>query len=258
MARRLSQRTLKLVLVQLLLYHCTCSAEVNGILTLADAVKRGLAQDSAVTRSVLAELISQKDVEISRAAFSPRLEGQLGSLFTSSSLSPSSPHEPSFLGANAIWEHKALLVLTGQLDTSGSLRAGVHKSKAQKEVASADTMIAKLDLGLLLSQTYLEASFAKQKRELSEQLLETAVQLRMNTQMRLSAGEVARVDLVKAELQESLAQDQLSQALTTEETTRHTLLSLLCMEPGSEPNLLALGSLLQEADKSTPVAALCW
>ena len=232
------------ILVLLIGCWSVCSGQINEQLTLSKAVQQGLAQDSAVTRAALAEIISTKGVGLAQAAYKPRLEAQLGTLYPSSSLSPTADQQPSFLGANAIWEHKALLVLTGEIDTSGRLGASLAKSEAQLNEASADTRIARLDLGLLLAQAYLDACFASEKRLLDERLLKTTQDLRTNTELRLEAGEIAAVDLTKARLQESLASDQLSQSKTLEETTRQSLFTLLTLAPDCPIALQKLASLI--------------
>lgn len=231
-------------------------AQEPTLLTLDEALRLADQSDSTYSKQLLSQQIAGRDVALAKAALKPNIEGQVGTLYTTPSLAPTSPKQPSFLGANAIWEHKALLVLQGQIDISGLAHANIQKAREMLKAGAADSRVAKLDLVKIVSQAYLDATFATAKRETSAELLATAQRFRATTKDRFLAGEVARVDLLKADLQITLADDQYRQATAAEAVARQTLFGLLYLDPESQVQLTALSEMQAQSSPTEEVPSV--
>jgi outer membrane protein len=212
---------------------CLSIAQEVSHLTLEDAIEQALLTPSAYSSSYFTEDIAKEGVNQAQNALRPTLEAQVGTIYTSPSLGVTpagSATLPSFLGANAIAESQALLVLSGQFDTSGLLHATIDRNRALVESSGASREVARLDLVRTVSLAYYTASFTTSRRKSLESLLRITQAFRDNTKDRLVAGEVAKVDLIRSDLQVSTLLDQLEQAKATEATSYQQLCTLIGFE----------------------------
>jgi outer membrane protein TolC len=126
------------------------------------------------------------------------------------------PREPSFLGADAVAVYQALLNASGEIDTSGKLRASLARNIALVDAARAGSEVARRDLMQSVVDAYYALALATVKRRGAESNLQSALQFEENQRLQLEAGEVAPVDLVRARLQTQARRDELLQARTDE------------------------------------------
>jgi len=99
---------------------------------LADAIELALKQASSFKSAEFTERIAAEDVRQAKAAFYPKVAAVPTLIYTTPSLVRPSfglPRPPSFLGANAISEYQALANTSGELDTSGKLRATLRRNE---------------------------------------------------------------------------------------------------------------------------------
>lgn len=186
-------------------------------LTLAEAIDLALRQASDYRKAQLNELITAEDVNQAKAAFYPKIAAQPNFIYTSPSLNNSvNPRPPSFLGANAINEYQGLINASGEIDTSGKLRATLRRNQALLESARLGKEIAKRDLIQAVTESYFNLALSTTRRRGAEMNLQSAIEFENNTKLQLEAGEVAPVDLVRARLQTSQRRDELEQAKTEE------------------------------------------
>ena len=185
-------------------------------LLLSEAVDLALNQASAFRNSQLAEQIAAEDIKQSKTAFLPRLDAKPNYIFTSPSFGSTRPRPPSFLGANAINEIQGLVVASGELDTSGRLKATLERSRALLASAHAGTEVARRDLVQGVNDAYFALALSTAKRRGAESNLMSADEFEAATKLLLDAGEVAPVDLVRARLQTAARRDELEQAKTDE------------------------------------------
>ena len=189
-------------------------------LTRDEAVRLALGQASAFQQAGLNERIAAEDVRQARAAFLQRVVAAPSVIYTTPSIgggnAPGVPRPPSFIAANAVSEFQALANVTGELDVSGRLRATLKRNVALLEAARAGSTVARRNLVGAIDDVYFSLALASARRGAAEQNLAAAEEFERTTQLLLSAGEVAPVDLTRARLQTNNRRDELEQARTNE------------------------------------------
>ncbi len=201
--------------------------DAGPILTLQDAINLALKQASAFRGSQIGERIAAEDVTQAKAAFYPKFEAKPNYIFTSPSLGSVRPRLPSYLGANAINEIQGLVVASGEIDTSGRLKATLRHNQALLASARAGTEVAKRELAQGVGDAYFGLALATVKRGGAEKNLASAEEFENNTKLQLDAGEVAPVDLVRARLQTAARRDELEQAHSDESVNASGLRELI-------------------------------
>lgn len=214
------------------------SAQVDAAkpLTLAEAIDLSLKQASQYKSAQIGEQIAAEDVKQAKAAFYPKVVAAPAVIYTTPSLgtvtmpgsttvpaTTTTTRPPSFIGANAISEFQALIITSGEIDTSGRLKATLKKNKALLESAQLGSEIARRDLVNAVQSAYLNLALATLKRRGAEMSLKSAQEFENYTKLQLEAGEVAPVDLVRARLQSSTRIDELEQAKSIEAVSADSL-----------------------------------
>ncbi|HEX8185508.1 MAG TPA: TolC family protein [Blastocatellia bacterium] len=195
-------------------------------LALDEAVRLAGAQASSFQQARLNELIAAEDARQARLAFLPRVVSTFSHVYNSPALGAhpaGTPREMSFINANAITEYEALLGLTGDIDTSGRLRATLRRSGALLEAARAGTEVARRALAQAVNEAYFGLALAAARRRSAEQSLTAASEFEQITQLLLDAGEVAEVDLTRARLQTATRRDEAEQARAAESVAADSL-----------------------------------
>jgi len=212
------------------------------ILTLNEAIDLALNQASNYKTAQINEQIAQEDINQARAAFYPRVTAQPNFIYTSPSLTKTNGvREPSFLGADAITVYQGLINASGEIDTSGRLKATLLRNRALLDAARAGSEIAKRELVQSVVDAYFNLALSEIKRSGAEMNLEAAQEFEKNTKLNLEAGEVAPVDLIRARLQTATRRDELEQAKTEEIVNADALKFLIGYDftvPVSTENLL--------------------
>lgn len=190
-------------------------------LTRDEAVGLTLAQISTYNQAQINERLAAEDIRQARAALRPRLTLNPSYIFTSPSFSSNSPNagtpgNPSFLGANAVNEIQGLVTLSGELDTSGRLRATVRRNQSLLEAARSGTETARRALVEQADEAYLNLALATARRRAADENLRIAGEFENLTRILVAGGEVAPVDSIRAEIQTGARRDELSQAQLTE------------------------------------------
>ncbi|HEY8227917.1 MAG TPA: TolC family protein [Pyrinomonadaceae bacterium] len=191
---------------------------LSGPLTLDDALKLATMQASAFKQAALNERSAAEDVRQAETAFLPHVSAPLSYLYTSPALgaTPGTPRAPSFIANNAISEYQAYLNLAGDVDVSGRLRATLERNRALLEAAHAGTEIARRALAQAVIEAYYGLALATAQLRAAEQNLAAAEEFERVTSLLLSGGEVAAVDLTRAQLQTITRRDELERARTEE------------------------------------------
>jgi outer membrane protein TolC len=189
-----------------------------GLLTLAEALRLANASASSFQQAGLNEKIAAEDVRQAQAAFLPQVTAPLSYLYTSPALGlpPGTPRAPSFLANNAIGESQAYMNLSGELDLTGRLRATLAKNRALLAAAHAGTEVARRALAQAVIETYYGLALATAQRVAAEENLAAAQEFERITSLLLSGGEVASVDLTRAQLQTNARLDELERARANE------------------------------------------
>ena len=188
------------------------------LLTLDDALRLSSGLASGLQQAGLNEQIAAEDVRQAQVAFLPRVNAPLSYLYTSPALGlpPGTPRTPSFLANNAIGEYQAYVNIAGDLDLAGRLRATLAKNRALLEAAHAGTEVARRALAQAVIEAYYGLALAAAQRGAAEQNLLAAEEFERITSLLLSGGEVASVDLTRAQLQTIGRRDELERAKANE------------------------------------------
>jgi outer membrane protein len=187
-------------------------------LSLDDALRLANAQASGFQQATLQERLAQEDVRQAKAAFLPSVSAPLGYIYTSPAhgLQPGEPRVPSFIAADAINQYQAYLQVSGDFDLSGKLHATVARNRELLAAAHAGTEVARRVLAQAVVEAYYGLSLAFAQRQAAEGNLTAAEEFEKITSLLFSGGEVASVDLTRAELQTIARRDELEKARTSE------------------------------------------
>jgi outer membrane protein len=191
------------------------SSTPGVILSLDEALRLANTQASTFQQAQLNERIAAEDVRQARAAFLPRVSGPLSYLYTSPAMGIR-PLTQSFLANNAIGEYQAYLSVSGDIDIAGRLRATLAKNRALLAAAHAGTEVARRALAIAVVEAYYGLALATAQRQAAELNLAAAEEFEHITSLLLSGGEVAPVDLTRAQLQTAARRDELERARANE------------------------------------------
>jgi outer membrane protein TolC len=198
----------------------------TNALALNEAVRLAIAQASSFQQAQLAELIAAEDVRQARLAFLPRAAGSLSPIYNSPARGPhpaGTPHEMSFISADAITRYEALAGVTGELDIGGRLRATLRRNVALLEAARAGTEVARRALVQAVNESYYGLALASARRSSAALSLRAAEEFEQITKLLLEGGEVAEVDLRRARLQTATRRDESEQAIAAESAAADSL-----------------------------------
>jgi outer membrane protein TolC len=164
-------------------------------------------------------------VKQAQAAFLPRITAPLNYIYTSPALGlpPGTPRAPSFIANNAISEYEALVNVAGDIDIAGRLRATLARNRALLAAAHAGTEVARRALAQAVIEAYYGLALATAQLRAAELNLVAAEEFERITSLLLSGGEVASVDLTRAQLQTIARRDELERARANEEVAAGSL-----------------------------------
>ncbi len=201
------------------------ASQASGQLGLDEVLRLANAQVSGLRQAQLNERFAEEDVRQARAAFLPKVTAPFDYIYTSPSLGlpRGEPRAPSYIANNAIDEYQALVNVSGDIDLSGRLRATLARNRALLGAARAGTEVARRTLRQATTEAYYGLALAAAQRRAAEQNLAAAREFERITSLLLSGGEVASVDLTRAQLQTNEREGELEQARAAEEVAAAAL-----------------------------------
>lgn len=207
--------------------------QTTGPLSLDQALNLATTQISGLQQAQFNERLAAEDVRQARAAFLPKITIPLDYIYTSPAvgLRPSEPRVQSFIANNAINEYQALVSIAGDIDISGRLRATLARARALLDAARAGTRVARRTLEQTTVEAYYGLALAAAQRRSAELNLAAAEEFERVTSLLLSGGEVAPVDLTRAELQTLQRRDELEGARANESVAADALRVLIGYDP---------------------------
>jgi len=182
-------------------------------------------QASTFQTAVINERIAAEDVRQAQAAFLPKVSTPLSYIYTSPALGlpPGEPRAPSFVSADGIGVADALVNVAGDFDIAGRLRATLARNRALLSAAHAGTEAARRALAQAVVEAYYGLALANAQRRAAEGNLAAAEEFEHITSLLLSGGEVASVDLTRAQLQTLARRDDLQKAQANEKVAAGAL-----------------------------------
>jgi outer membrane protein TolC len=162
----------------------------------------------------LNEQIAAEDLRQARAAFLPKVSAPLSYIYTSPALGlpPGEPRGPSFVTSDGIGVYEGLVNVSGDFDIAGRLRATLAKNRALLAAAHAGAEVARRELAQAVVEAYYGLALANAQLRAAEENLAAAEEFEHVTSLLLTGGEVASVDLTRAELQTLARRDELERA----------------------------------------------
>ena len=194
-------------------------------LTLDDVLRLANTQVSSFQSATLNERIAAEDLRQAETAFLPKVSVPLSYIYTSPALGlpPGEPRAPSFISADAIGAYEALVNVSGDFDVAGRLRASLARNRALLAAARAGTEVARRALAQAVIEAYYDLALANVEHRAAERNLTAAEEFEHITSLLLSGGEVAPVDLTRAQLQTLARRDELERARVNEEVAAGAL-----------------------------------
>ena len=205
--------------------HAQVPSPSPAPLSLDEALRLASAQASAFQTAKLNERIAAEDVRQAQAAFLPKVSTPLSYIYTSPALGlpPGEPRGPSFVSADGIGVYDALVNVSGDFDIAGRLRATLAKNRALLAAAHAGAEVARRELAQAVIEAYYGLALANAQVRAAQTNLEAAQEFENITSLLLSGGEVASVDLTRAQLQTLARRDELEKARANEAVTAGSL-----------------------------------
>lgn len=207
-------------------------SQTTNLLTIDQALRLANTQASTFQAAILNERIAAEDVRQAQAAFMPKVSAPLSYIYTSPALGlpPGEPRAPSFIANDAISAYEALVNVSGDFDIAGRLRATLARNRALLAAAHAGTDVARRALNQAVLESYFGLALANAQRRAAEENLSAAEEFERITSLLLSGGEVAAVDLSRAELQTLSRRNDLEKARAEEEVAAGSLRVLVGYE----------------------------
>jgi len=201
-------------------------------ITLDDALRLANAQASTYQTAILNERIAAEDVKQAQAAFLPKVSAPLGYIYTTPALGlpPGEPRGPSFVTSDGIGVYDGLVNVSGDFDIGGKLRATLARNRALLAAAHAGAEVARRALAQAVVESYFGLALAIAQRQAAEENLKAAEDFEQITSLLLSGGEVAPVDVTRAELQTLTRRDALERARVEEQVAASALRVLVGYE----------------------------
>ena len=200
-------------------------APAINALSLDETLRLANAQASAFQTALLNERIAAEDLRQAQAAFLPKVSTPLSYTYTSPALGlpPGEPRVQSFIANNAIGEYEALVNVSGDFDIAGRLRATLAKNRALLAAAHAGAEVARRELAQAVIEAYYGLALANAQVRAAQTNLAAAEEFEHITSLLLSGGEIASVDLTRAQLQTIARRDELEKARVNEAVTAGSL-----------------------------------
>jgi outer membrane protein len=187
-------------------------------LSLDEALRLANTQASAFQAALLNERVAAEDVRQAQAAFLPKVSAPLSYIYTSPALGlpPGEPRGPSFVTSDGIGVYDGLVNVSGDFDLAGRLRATLAKNRALLAAAHAGAEVARRELAQTVVEAYYGLALANVQFRAAQENLAAAEEFEHITSLLLSGGEVAAVDLTRAQLQTLTRRDELAKARSNE------------------------------------------
>ena len=198
--------------------HAQVPIPTPAPLSLDEALRLANTQASTFQTAILNERIAAEDVRQAQAAFLPKVSTPLSYIYTSPAigLPPGEPRGPSFVSADGIGVYDAFVNVSGDFDIAGRLRATLAKNRALLAAAHAGAEVARRELAQAVVEAYYGLALANAQVRAAETNLAAAEEFEHITSLLLSGGEVASVDLTRAQLQTIARRDELEKARASE------------------------------------------
>lgn len=182
-------------------------------LTLEDCVRLAQSAPSSVRIARQQTEIARNGITQARAGFLPGITLENSYTYNSPLLYDRSTF--SFLPLNGIREYSSLATTGVELDTSGRLRAGMDRARADRDAANANLGLSERDLKRVVAASYYHVLLMRKLVDAARANLTEARAFEDRVRRLTESGEAAQADLIKASSQVVIL-DQAQQQLELE------------------------------------------
>jgi outer membrane protein TolC len=203
----------------------TPAAPIPNLLSLDEALRLANTQASSFQTAAINERIAAEELRQAQAALLPKITAPLSYIYTTPAccLPRGEPRQQSFVSNDGIGVTNGLVEVSGDFDIAGRLRSTLARNRALLAAAHAGTEAARRALAQAVIEAYYGLALATAERRAAEGNLAAAVEFENITSLLLSGGEVASVDLTRAQLQTLTRRDELEKARANEEVAAGAL-----------------------------------
>ncbi|MGD0799624.1 MAG: TolC family protein [Acidobacteriaceae bacterium] len=216
------------------------NATPAAAITLDEAIARARSNEPTFAAAMAASRNAELDRSIARSALLPSVTYNNQYLYTqplhgatesgnASTTSPAVVSPPRFIANNSVHEY------TSQGEVSEVLGAAqfnaVSRASASLAIATAELEVARRGLVASVASLFYASSTADRRVAIAQRAADDAASLTTLTQQRESAREVARADVVKAQLQQQQRDRDVADAKLQAEKSRLDLAVLLFADP---------------------------
>ena len=182
-------------------------------LNLEDCVRLAQSAPSSVRLARQQTEIARYGITQARAGFLPQFS--VGNSYTYNSPLLYDRSTASFLPLNGIREYSSLATTGVEFDTSGRLRAGMDRARADRDAANVNLGLSERDLKRAVAASYYHVLLTRNLVEAARANLTEARAFEDRVRRLTEGGEASQADLIKASSQVVIL-DQAQQALELE------------------------------------------
>lgn len=204
-------------------------------LSLEDCVRLANKARSSISIARQESEITAYGVDRARASFLP--QAQINNAFTYNSPLRYDPDQFSFTALNGIREYTIQLTAVQELDISGKLRAELARARADRDAAAATLNMSQRDLRRAVSASFYRVLLARHLVQAVKDSLAEAQDFSDRTRLLFDRGEASHADVVKADYEVGLLQQNLDAAQLNAEVANHDLASFWTDAVGDELEL---------------------
>jgi outer membrane protein len=168
------------------------------LITLQDAIDRAQKLDSQYLASVTDAQVALEDRRQAKSAMLPQLSGTVQDLTTQGNgLTPSG----RFITNDGVHVYRAWGVVRQDLSPNTYLQTGYQRAQVAEAIARTRVDVARFGLETIVNRNYYALIVAQRKYATAQQAVQQAQRFLDVSQQQERLGQVARADVVKADLQ---------------------------------------------------------
>jgi outer membrane protein TolC len=205
----------------LLLFLTPFAAAQQAPLSLDDCVRLALAAQSAVSLARQEGEIARLGMTQARAAFLPQTRILSG--YTYNTPSRVDPATQIFVALNGSREYVGLATVGAELDTSGRLRAGLARARADQDLAAAGLLVTQRDLRRQVTAAYLRLLLMRRLARVAAETLAEAQSFEKRVRLLAAGGEAAQADVYRASAESAFLDQARNGAELEAEIANHDL-----------------------------------
>jgi outer membrane protein TolC len=208
----------------LVLVHPEAGSGPPPVLTLQDALQRARQNDEQFQTAVADADIARDDRVQARAALLPALG--LNSQYLGNSPNGVNPNG-RFVSLDGVKMYREWGVAHQEITVNTFTLAPVHKARASEAMAQAKLEVAQRGLAVTVTRNYYGLVVAQRKYSTAQQAAQQAARFLEITQQQQRLGQVARSDVIKAEISDQQTQQGFREALLAMDNARIVLAVLV-------------------------------